>query len=425
MAGEEGEGQLKLFKMDPPQNILCKGVCQGEMECIGERRSCCSQHYVQRPKTRFYRGFGTIPIFRAKRGMDSERGTSSKVVSVCKRMVPGRVDRKAGTNRHSPFLVFSPLYGSKGRGQMETNHRSFKVKQKDHEKVLQDGGLKEDLQDNPSRSLGRQIGPQRCVPSHSLSQRNLEIFPVCNSDRWQNRGFLFQSFAHWPYNSSFGVLEGVKIHQERTEVARHNNHIIPGRFIDPSSFQTGSISSNTDSDRGTPKIWLHHNLGDIVNGTSQSFCLSRCYPGSGKQDFFTPKGKVSRILAYCVMSRKSQFLTRRDLGKLVGYLFFTAQYLKLGRLFLKPIQAWMEKNTSVFSVVQRSKSSLKQGVTRSIGSLGGPRLFVDSESYEVKSIQHIVPRIVTFSLLSWVTLTFQISYTTASQGYVPMSAATM
>ena len=86
---------------------------------------------------------------------------------------------------------------------------------------------------------GVQIGPQRCIPSRSLSQR------------WQNRGFL-QSSALRSYSSSLDVLEGVKIHQERTEVARHNNHIIPGRFVDPSAFQTGSISLNTDSDRGTP-----------------------------------------------------------------------------------------------------------------------------------------------------------------------------
>ena len=51
-------------------------------------------------------------------------------------------------------MVFIPFYGSEGREQMETFHRSFKVKQKDQEKVFQDGGLKEDHQDNPSRSLG-------------------------------------------------------------------------------------------------------------------------------------------------------------------------------------------------------------------------------------------------------------------------------
>ena len=73
--------------------------------------------------------------------------------------------------------------------------------------------------------------------------------------------------------------------------------------------------------------------------------------------FSLPKKMVSRILEYCAMSRKAQFLTRRDLGKLVGYLIFTAQYLKLGRLFLRPIQAWMEKNTSVWYRDQRVPSN--------------------------------------------------------------------
>ena len=75
------------------------------------------------------------------------------------------------------------------------------------------------------------------------------------------------------------------------------------------------------------------------------------------QTFSLPKEKVSRILAYCTMGRKAQFLTRRDLEKLVGYLNFAAQYLKLGRLFLKPIQAWMEKNTSVWNRDQRVPSN--------------------------------------------------------------------
>ena len=75
------------------------------------------------------------------------------------------------------------------------------------------------------------------------------------------------------------------------------------------------------------------------------------------QTFSLPKEKVDRILAYCAMGRKAQFLSRRDLEKLVGYLNFAAQYLKLGRLFLKPIQAWMEKNTSVWSRDQRVPSN--------------------------------------------------------------------
>ena len=101
-------------------------------------------------------------------------------------------------------------------------------------------------------------------------------------------------------------------------MARHNNHIIPGRFVDPSAFQTGSISSNTDSDRGTPKIWLHHNLGDIVNGTSQSFCLSRCYPGSGKQDFFTPKGKGEQNPGILFNGQESPVSHQKGFGKVSG-----------------------------------------------------------------------------------------------------------
>ena len=388
MAGEEGEGQLKLFKMDPPQNFLCKEVCQGEMEGIGGRGSCCSQYYVQRPKTRFYRGLGTIPIFRAKRGMDSKRGTSSEVVSVRKRMVPGWVDRKAGATRHSPFLVLSPFYGSKGRGQMETNNRSFKVKQKDHEKVLQNGGLKEDLQDNPSRSLGRQIGPQRCVPSHSLSQRNLEIFPVCNSDRWQNRGFLFQGSTLRPYNSSLGILEGVKTHQERTEIARHNNHILPGRFFYPSSFQTGSTRSNTDSDRCTPKIWLQHKLGENVTGTSQSFGLSRCYPGSGKPNFFSPKGKGEQNPGILYNGQESPVSHPKGFGKVSGISELRSPVSKI-RKALSETHPSLD-GEEYFSLEQRPKSSLKQGVAGSVSSLGRPRLFVDSDSYEAKSVQHDV-----------------------------------
>ena len=173
---------------------------------------------------------------------------------------------------------------------------------------------------------GVQIGPQRCVPSHYLSQRKLKFFPVCNSDRWQNRGFLFQSSAIRPYNSSLGILEGVKTHQERTEVARHNNHILPGRFFDPSSFQTGSIRSNTDSDRCTPKIWLQHKLGENFAGTSQSFGLSRCDPGSGKPNFFSPKGKGEQNPGILCNEQKSPVSHQKELGKVSGISELAAQY---------------------------------------------------------------------------------------------------
>ena len=97
-----------------------------------------------------------------------------------------------------------------------------------------------------------------------------------------------------------------------------NNHILPGRFVDPSSFQAGSISSNTDSDRSTPKIWLRHKLGDIVSGTSQSFGLSRCYPGSGKPDFFTPKGKGEQNPGRLCNEQKSPVSHQKGLGKVSG-----------------------------------------------------------------------------------------------------------
>ena len=87
------------------------------------------------------------------------------------------------------------------------------------------------------------------------------------------------------------------------------------------------------------------------------------------------------------MSRKAQFLTRRDLGKLVGYL--NLQPSTEIRKTLSKIYPGLD-GEEYFSVVQRPKSSLKQGVTRSISSLGGPRLFVDSDSYEARSIQHDV-----------------------------------
>ena len=40
-------------------------------------------------------------------------------------------------------------------------------------------------------------------------------------------------------------------------------------------------------------------------------------------------------------------LTRRELERLTGFFNFAAQYLRLGKLFLKPIVLWMNRNTSV------------------------------------------------------------------------------
>ena len=385
MAEEKGEG-IKLFEMDPSQDLLCTGVCRREMESFGGRGSGCGRHYVPRPKARFYQGLRTIPIFRSKRGMDSERGTSRKVVSVHQGMVQGRVDRKAGTARHSSFVVFSPLYGSKGRGQMETNHRSVDIEQKDQEKVFQDGGLKESFQDNPSRSLGSQTGPQRCLSSRSLSQKDLEIFPICNYDRWQNRDLLFQGPAFRPDDSSLGILAGVETHKETTEVVKHNNLCLPGRFFDPSPFQTGSNRSYSDCHRSSPELRLQHKLGEIFTGTSQSVGLSRGNLRSGKPNLFTPKGKSGQDLSILCNGQKSPVSLQKGLRK--------ASRLSELRSPVPEVRKALSKThpgldgEEHFCVEQGPKSSLKQGVTGSTSSLGGPRFFINSNSYEAKSFQH-------------------------------------
>ena len=63
--------------------------------------------------------------------------------------------------------------------------------------------------------------------------------------------------------------------------------------------------------------------------------------------FSLPEDKVQTILLYCRNGQKASLLSRRVLERLVGFFNFAAQYLRLGKLYLKPIQAWMNLHTSV------------------------------------------------------------------------------
>ena len=61
-----------------------------------------------------------------------------------------------------------------------------------------------------------------------------------------------------------------------------------------------------------------------------------------------PMDKVQQLLVYAHKVQESEFLSRRDLERLVGFLNFAADFLPLGRLYLKPIIHWLNQNTSAF-----------------------------------------------------------------------------
>ena len=62
-----------------------------------------------------------------------------------------------------------------------------------------------------------------------------------------------------------------------------------------------------------------------------------------------PMEKVQQLLVYAHKVQETDFLSRRDLERLVGFLNFTADFLPLGRLYLKPIIHWLNQNTSAFT----------------------------------------------------------------------------
>ena len=61
--------------------------------------------------------------------------------------------------------------------------------------------------------------------------------------------------------------------------------------------------------------------------------------------FSLPADKVERVLAL-VESSGNPVLKRSELETLVGFLSFAADYVPLGRLWLKPVQAWMNSHSS-------------------------------------------------------------------------------
>ena len=63
--------------------------------------------------------------------------------------------------------------------------------------------------------------------------------------------------------------------------------------------------------------------------------------------FSLPEEKVLKILSLFHKSQRLERISRRELEKIVGFLNFAAGFIKWGKLFLKPIQRWMNSHTSV------------------------------------------------------------------------------
>merc|ERR1712121_110958 len=58
-----------------------------------------------------------------------------------------------------------------------------------------------------------------------------------------------------------------------------------------------------------------------------------------------PQEKILKILQFCKATEASS-LKRKELERLIGFLSFAADFLPLGRLWLKPIQLWFNRNSS-------------------------------------------------------------------------------
>ena len=61
--------------------------------------------------------------------------------------------------------------------------------------------------------------------------------------------------------------------------------------------------------------------------------------------FSLPQEKILKILQFCKATEASS-LKRKELERLIGFLSFAADFLPLGRLWLKPIQLWFNRNSS-------------------------------------------------------------------------------
>ena len=64
--------------------------------------------------------------------------------------------------------------------------------------------------------------------------------------------------------------------------------------------------------------------------------------------FSLPREKVERVLDLIKVSKETS-VKRADLESLVGFLGFAASYLPLGRLWVKPLQSWMNLHSSPFA----------------------------------------------------------------------------
>ena len=185
----------------------------------------------------------------------------------------------------TPFL--KNVLGPEGRHRQETHYRSVSFKQDAETGEFQDGGSGKGGKISLSGPLGRQVRPQRCLPSHSPSIGNGSVLQLCA----RREDFRLSGAPFWSLPGPVAVHKGAQTCQEGSASFGDLDYIVPGRFPAGGSFSAGDPRASGGRCRASTAVGFQDKLEEIRPGPPETLGVPWRHPGPGEDDLFPSPGE--------------------------------------------------------------------------------------------------------------------------------------
>ena len=302
--------------------------CKEKLGKLVKGRCFSSKDNAGGPKIGFHKFPGIIP--RVSPICGDRTPSIFKVGRVHRALAESRDNRQRKGGRRR-FLL-SSVHGSKRREQMASNHRSFFLKYKAEEKVLQDGRFKINSKVDKTRYVGGEVGSEGRLFSCPTSPINLEVFQVrLKEKRKASEKLLFQEASVRAHNSAVGIFKDPGPLKEDSKITKYNSLGLSGRFSYFSKFQRRGCKTHKDCDKSPSGFRLQDKLGQIFHGASKSRGIPRGDVESGRTDFCSPRRKNLENLVHLPKLARARVDFKENTRKDCGISKFCSKLSKVGK----------------------------------------------------------------------------------------------
>ena len=201
------------------------------------------------------------------------------------RLAPEGVCDGVLPSRAPPF--FKDVFRPEGRDGQAADYRPLSLEQAPDKDTVQDGGFGEGGQVPFPRSLGGQVGPQRCLPSPSPGSAGGEVFWV----RPGEEDFCLPRAPFWSLPGSLALHEGDEAGEKGFASAGGEDLFVFGRFPHSGRFISGGGGAHQAFCGPSSAPGLPHQLAEVRGGSPEAPGVSGSHSRPGEPDLLSSRGE--------------------------------------------------------------------------------------------------------------------------------------